>query len=58
VARCQPCIGSPLHLSDWRIVMTVIEINLEFEADEVTEADVYNYINELIENNSLSYEVK
>ena len=38
--------------------MTIIEINLEFEADEVTEADVYNYINELIENNSLSYEVK
>ena len=28
------------------------------QEDEVTEADVYNYINELIENNCLSYEVK
>jgi hypothetical protein len=38
--------------------MTTVEITLEFDTDEVTEADVYNYINELIENNSLSYEVK
>ena len=38
--------------------MTTVEITLEFDNDEVTEADVYNYINELIENNCLSYEVK
>ena len=38
--------------------MTTVEITLEFDRDEVTETDVYNYINELIENNCLSYEVK
>lgn len=38
--------------------MTTVVITLEFDNDEVTEADVYNYLDELIENDSLCYEVK
>lgn len=32
-------------------------IELEFEADEVSEADVYNYLNELMENECLDWHV-
>lgn len=33
-------------------------IELEFYSEDVTEADVINYINALIENDCLSYELK
>ena len=36
--------------------MTTVTITLEFEADEVTEADVIDYLNELIENDCLAFE--
>jgi len=36
--------------------MTRVIIELEFENDEVTEADVINYVNELIENDCLAFD--
>jgi len=36
--------------------MTKVIIELTFESDEVTEADVINYLNELIEQDCLDYE--
>ena len=35
--------------------MTRVFIELEFEANEVSEADVYNYLKELMENNCLDW---
>jgi hypothetical protein len=37
--------------------MTKIFIELEFESNEVSDADVYNYLNELIDNNCLDWYV-
>ena len=37
--------------------MARVEIELEFEKDEVSDADVYNYINELMDNNCLDWNV-
>ena len=36
--------------------MTRVIIEMEFENDEVTEADVINYVNELIENDCLAFD--
>jgi len=36
--------------------MTRVIIELEFDNDDVTEADVINYVNELIENDCLAFE--
>lgn len=38
--------------------MIKIIIELEFEQDEVDDADVNNYLNELIENDCLSYTIE
>ena len=38
--------------------MTRVIIELEFDFDDVSDADVTNYLNQLIENDMLSYEVK
>lgn len=38
--------------------MTKVIIELEFDSEDVSDADVINYLNELIENDMLSYEVK
>ena len=35
--------------------MTRVFNELEFEANEVSEADVYNYLKELMENNCLDW---
>ena len=35
-----------------------VVIHLEFENDDVDDADVYNYLNELMENKCLGYEVE
>ena len=37
--------------------MTRVFIELEFEANEVSEADVYNYLNELMENDCLDWNI-
>ena len=37
--------------------MARVEIELEFEKDEVSDADVYNYLNELMDNNCLDWNV-
>ena len=37
--------------------MIRVFIELEFEANEVSEADVYNYLNELMENDCLDWRV-
>ena len=37
--------------------MTRVIIELEFDDDDVTEADVINYVNELIENDCLAFEI-
>ena len=37
--------------------MTRVIIELEFEADDVTEAEVINYVNELIENDCLAFDI-
>ena len=37
--------------------MTRVIIDLEFDYDNVTEADVINYVNELIENDCLAFEI-
>tara|TARA_Y100000401_G_C8292173_1_gene209332 strand:- start:276 stop:416 length:141 start_codon:yes stop_codon:yes gene_type:complete len=37
--------------------MTRVFIELEFEADEVSDEDVYNYLNELMENNCLDWQI-
>ena len=38
--------------------MTKVIIELEFEGnDEVTDADVINYLNELIDNDCLSFDI-
>ena len=37
--------------------MTKIFIELEFESNEVSDADVCNYLNELIDNNCLDWYV-
>jgi len=37
--------------------MKTIIIELEFESNEVTKQDVYNYLNELIQDESLSYNI-
>lgn len=37
--------------------MTKVIIELEFDFDDVSDADVINYLNELIEDGSLSYEI-
>jgi hypothetical protein len=34
-----------------------VTIELEFESQEVTSADVINYLNELIDNDCLDFEV-
>lgn len=38
--------------------MTKVIIELEFDSEDVSDADVINYLNELIENDMLGYEVK
>ena len=38
--------------------MKTVIIELEFDFDDVSDADVINYLNELIENDLLNYEVK
>ena len=38
--------------------MTTIIIELDFESDDVRESDVINYLNELIEQDCLGWEVK
>lgn len=38
--------------------MIRVIIELEFEQDEVDNADVNNYLNELIENDCLSYTIE
>ena len=35
--------------------MIRVEIELEFEGNEVSDADVYNYLNELMDNNCLDW---
>ena len=37
--------------------MTKVVIELEFQTDDVTEADVINYLNELIENDCLAFDI-
>ena len=37
--------------------MTRVIIELEFDNDAVTEADVINYLNELIEQDCLAFEI-
>ena len=37
--------------------MIRVEIELEFEGNEVGDADVYNYLNELMDNNCLDWNV-
>ena len=37
--------------------MTKVVIELEFETDDVTGADVINYLNELIENDCLAFDI-
>ena len=37
--------------------MTRVIIELEFDNDDVTEADVINYLNELIEQDCLAFEI-
>tara|TARA_R110001599_G_scaffold309648_1_gene516680 strand:+ start:379 stop:522 length:144 start_codon:yes stop_codon:yes gene_type:complete len=39
-------------------MMSKVIIELEFETDDVTEADVINYLNELIDDDCLSYELQ
>jgi hypothetical protein len=36
--------------------MTRIKITLEFDRDEISDEDVYEYLKELIENGDLNYE--
>ena len=38
--------------------MTRIIIELDFESDDVSESDVINYLNELIEQECLGWEVR
>jgi len=38
--------------------MTTIIIELDFESDDVRESDVINYLNELIEQDCLGWEVR
>ena len=38
--------------------MKTVIIELEFDSDDVSDADVINYLNELIENDMLDYEIK
>lgn len=38
--------------------MKTVVIELEFDSEDVSDADVINYLNELIENDMLDYEVK
>lgn len=38
--------------------MSKVIIELEFERDDITEADVINYLYELIEDDCLSYELQ
>ena len=38
--------------------MTTIIIELDFESDDVQESDIINYLNELIEQDCLGWEVK
>ncbi len=38
--------------------MKTIIIELDFESDDVNESDVINYLNELIEQDCLGWEVK
>jgi hypothetical protein len=40
-----------------RTKMHIVNIELEFN-NKPTDADVYNYLNELIENDCLGYEIK
>ena len=38
--------------------MTRVIIELEVDSEDVSDADVINYLNELIENGMIDYEVK
>lgn len=38
--------------------MARVTIELDFDSEDVSDADVINYLNELIENDMLDYEVK
>lgn len=38
--------------------MKRVTITLEFDRNDITEADVINYLNELIDNDCLSYDVE
>ncbi len=38
-------------------IMTKVIIELEFETDDITEADVINYLNELIDNDCLAFDI-
>lgn len=37
--------------------MTVVTIYLEFEDNDIDDADVYNYVQELIDNQCLGYHI-
>jgi hypothetical protein len=37
---------------------TTVIIELDFETDDVSDADVYTYLDELMENEYLSWEIK
>ena len=38
--------------------MTKVVIELEFDHDDVDNAEIYNYLNELMENECLSWEIE
>ena len=39
-------------------LMTNVTIHLEFDHDDVSDADVYNYLNDLMNNNVLAYDIE
>jgi hypothetical protein len=39
-------------------MMTNVTIHLEFDHDDVSDADVYNYLNDLMNNNVLAYDIE
>jgi hypothetical protein len=46
-----------IRLNIRRTKMSKVIIELEFD-DKPTDADVYNYLNELMDNDCLGYEIK
>ena len=57
ISHNQPGGCGPHSLTTKGKQVTRVIIELEFEADDVTEADVINYVNELIENDCLAFEI-